>query len=44
MLNFGDYMSDAQVRTRVEALTSEDLQTVARDVFAEDKLSFLIYR
>ena len=44
MLNFGDYMSDAQVRNRVEALTAEDLQAVAREVFAEDKLSFLIYR
>jgi predicted Zn-dependent peptidase len=44
LLNFGDYMSDAEVRTRVEAITSEDLQAVAGDVFAEDKLSFLIYR
>lgn len=44
MLNFGDYMSDAQVRTRVEALSAEELQAVAGDVFAEDKLSFLIYR
>jgi predicted Zn-dependent peptidase len=44
LLNFGDYMSDAQIRNLVEALTSEDLQAVASDVFAEDKLSFLIYR
>lgn len=44
LMNFGDYMSDAQVRTRVEAITAEDLQAVASDVFAEDKLSFLIYR
>ncbi len=44
LLNFGDYMSDAQIRTRVEALTCEDLQAVACDVFAPDKLSFLIYR
>ena len=44
LLNFGDYMSDAQVRTRVEALTSEDLQAIANEIFAEDKLSFLIYR
>ena len=44
LLNFGDFLSDAQVRTRVEAITSEDLQAVARDVFCEEKLSFLIYR
>lgn len=44
LLNFGDYMSDSEVRNRVEALTAEDLQAAACDVFAEDKLSFLIYR
>lgn len=44
LMNFGDYMSDAEVRTRVEAITAEDLQAVASEVFAEDKLSFLIYR
>jgi predicted Zn-dependent peptidase len=44
LLNFGDYMSDSEVRSRVEALTAEDLQAVAGEVFAEDKLSFLIYR
>jgi predicted Zn-dependent peptidase len=44
LLNFGDYMSDSEVRSRVEALTAEDLQAVACEVFAEDKLSFLIYR
>jgi len=44
LLSYGDYPSDSEVRSRVEALRAEDLQAAAADIFAEDKLSFLIYR
>ena len=44
LLCYGDFLSDAEVRSRVEALTAEDLQAAANDIFAENKLSFLIYR
>ena len=44
MLVFGKIMPDEEVRRRIEAITPESLQQVARDVFAEDRLSTLIFK
>ncbi|MBR0254670.1 MAG: insulinase family protein [Bacteroidales bacterium] len=43
MLVFGKIMPDEEVRRRIEAITPESLQQVARDVFAEERLSTLIF-
>ena len=44
VLSYGSYLSDSQVRARVEAVTAEQLQEAAQDVFGSGKLSMLIYR
>ena len=43
MLVFGKIMPDEEVRRRIEAITPESLQQVARDVFAAERLSTLIF-
>jgi len=44
MLVFGEVMPDEEVRRRLEAITPESLQRVARDVLAEDRLCTLIFK
>ena len=44
MLVFGEILSDEEVRRRFEAITPESLQEVAASVFAEDRLSTLIFK
>lgn len=44
VLSYGSYLSDEQVRARVEAVTAEQLLDAARDVFGSEKISMLIYR
>ena len=43
VLVFGNYLSDEEVRAKIEAVTAEDLVNVANDIFADDRLSFLFY-
>jgi predicted Zn-dependent peptidase len=44
ILSFDRYLSDEQVRAKVEAVTSEDILNVAKDIFEPSRLSTLIYR
>lgn len=44
VLSYGSFLSDAEVRARVGAVTAEQLLDTARDVFGREKLSMLIYR
>ncbi|MBP5210521.1 MAG: insulinase family protein [Bacteroidales bacterium] len=43
VLVFGNYLSDEQVRAKINAITAQDLITVANDIFADEKLSYLFY-
>ena len=43
MLSWGEILSPAQTRARIEAITPAALQAMARRLFAEDSLSSLIY-
>ena len=38
------YLSDDEIRQKVEAVTAEDILSCANDIFASDKISMLIYR
>ena len=42
-LPWGEILSPAQTRARIEAITPAALQAMARRLFAEDSLSSLIY-
>ena len=44
MLVFGEVMPDEEVRRRLEAITPESLQRVAREVLAEERLCTLIFK
>ena len=44
MLVFGEVMPDEEVRRRLEAITQESLQRVAREVLAENRLCTLTFK
>jgi len=44
MLVFGEVMPDEEVRRRLEAISPESLQRVAREVLAEERLCTLIFK
>ena len=44
MLVFGEVMPDEEVRRRIEAITPDSLQRVARQVLSEDRLCTLIFK
>lgn len=44
MMIFGSVMPDEEVRARINSVTARQLQETARKVFAEDRISTLIYK
>ena len=44
MIVFGEILSDEEIRRRINAITPESLQSVARTILAEDRLSTLIFK
>ncbi|MBR5035404.1 MAG: insulinase family protein [Bacteroidales bacterium] len=44
ILRGGEYPTSEKLRQRIEAITSEQLQRVANEIFAEDRICRLIYR
>ena len=44
ILRGGEYPTVQKLRDRIEAITSEQLQKVANEIFAEDRICKLIYR
>ena len=43
LLAFGEIMTDKKTRELIEAISAEDLRSLAAKIFAEDKVSRLIY-
>ena len=43
-MSYGGYLSDEEVRARIEAVTAEQVREVAVELFDPEKLSYLIYR
>ena len=43
LLAFGSVLSDSEIRSKIDSVTAGDIQNAARKIFAEDKLSRLIY-
>ncbi|MBO4610769.1 MAG: insulinase family protein [Bacteroidales bacterium] len=43
LLAFGEIMTDKQTRELIESISAEDLRSLAARIFAEDKVSRLIY-
>ncbi len=44
LMAYGNIPSREQIRSRIEAITSEELRQVAREIFAPERLSILLYR
>ncbi len=44
ILRGGEYPTSEKLRQRIEAITAEQLQRVANEIFAEDRICRLIYR
>jgi Predicted Zn-dependent peptidases len=44
LLVFGNIPTDEEIRSQIGAITSEDIKQLAAEVFAEERLSTLIYR
>lgn len=43
LLSFGEIAHSKQTREQIEALTPEDIQNAANDIFAEDKISKMVF-
>lgn len=43
LICFGNILSDEEVAARIQAITSEDVMLIAREVFSDSRLSKLVY-
>ena len=43
-LCYGKYLSEEEIKQKINSIRSEDIQKAAQEIFAKEKLSYLIYR